>query len=127
MGNGLTIILPIKKEYSDLIFSGVKTVEYRRLIPKNRVEKILVYESRGSGRIVGEMNVRSILSYDPQTLWSKTEKMGGVEKLVYDEYFEGRKIAYAFELSLVKRYEESKDISEFGLKGAPQNFVIIKK
>jgi predicted transcriptional regulator len=37
-----TILISIKKEYVDKILTGEKKVEYRTLIPKNKVDRIVI-------------------------------------------------------------------------------------
>ena len=46
-------------------------------------------------------------------------------KEFFDEYFQDRKIAYAYKLGKVKRYETPKTLLDYGIKAAPQSFVYI--
>lgn len=54
--------------------------------------------------IVGEFDVRAILSAPPDDLWSKTESQSGISRAFFDNYFEGRDIAYALEIGDVRIY-----------------------
>lgn len=43
----------------------------------------------------------------------------------FDEYFKGRKIAYAYKLGKIKVYGIPKTLADFGLMAAPQSFAYI--
>lgn len=59
----MNVILPIHKEYSDRIFTGIKPYEFRNRVPKlEKDDKIFVYETKkqGCGMIVGYFTVNNI-------------------------------------------------------------------
>lgn len=122
----IEIILPVRKVFSDKIFSGEKKFEYRKAIPLDRVSKIYIYESRGSGTIVGEIEVDEVLSEEPEKLWQLTKDAAGIDHASFRQYFNGRAMAHAFPVKSYLKYERAKSLSEFGLSSAPQNFVKIK-
>lgn len=123
----IEIVLPIRKEFSDKIFSGEKKFEFRKSIPKNHVSKIYIYESRGCGAIVGEIDVDYVLCDTPKDLWNVTKQASGIDYESYLTYFKGKTKAYAYPIKKYTKYECPKNLSEFGLSTAPQNFVKIKK
>ena len=47
-------------------------------------------------------------------------------KEFYDEYFCGREVAFAYKLGSVHIFETPKELSEFGVKVAPQSYIYIK-
>ena len=63
--------------------------------------------------------------YSPEELWKLTKEESGISKEFFDEYFEGRKIAYAYKLGKIKVYDEPKTLLDYGIKAAPQSFVYI--
>ena len=119
------IILPIKKVYSDKIFSVEKKYEYRKSLPKTPVETVLVYESAGCGKIVGEFSVTGILDGDKIMVYRKTKAFAGIEYRDYINYFEGYGYAIAYVIGEVKKYDVPKELSDFELKAVPQNFVYV--
>jgi len=57
-----TILLSIKPKYSKLIFDGSKKFEFRKIIAKKAVDKIIVYSSSPDKVIIGEVYVTGIVS-----------------------------------------------------------------
>ena len=68
-----TIILAINPEYVQRIFTGEKKYEFRKIICKKAVDKILIYETAPTSKIVGEVTVKSILKESPLNLWQLTK------------------------------------------------------
>lgn len=59
----MNVIMPIHKEYSDRIFSGLKPYEFRNKVPKlEKYDKVFVYETKkkGCGMIVGYFTVKVV-------------------------------------------------------------------
>ena len=122
-----SVLLAIKPEFAEKILSGEKKFEFRKFIPKAKVDKIFIYATRPVQRVVGEALVLEILSDNPDELWKKAEKFAGIGRDFFDSYFSGHGQAYAYQLGRVVRFEVPKSLSEFGIHAAPQNFVYIKK
>lgn len=77
-------------------------------------------------KVIGEAEILDVLALSPDELWEETKEFSGITKGFFDNYFKNRKIAYAYKLGKVKVYDEPKDLSEFGLKSAPQSFAYAK-
>lgn len=122
-----TILLPIRKEHSDNIFKGIKKYEYRRNLPNAKLKRILVYESRGCGLIVGEFEVADIIKDDKSKLWQLTSEGGNINQWQFEKYYKDKKYGYAIKIGRVLRYPQGKALSEFGLSRAPQNYVWVEK
>lgn len=122
-----TILIPIRKPFCDLIFNGVKSVEYRKKRPSAPVDKILIYEARGSGLIVGEAMVKEVAVAFPDEIWRLTASLSGIDRNLFRKYYDGREVAVAFFLDDIKRYGKPGNPADFGIKRAPQNFVWIEK
>ena len=120
-----TILLSIKPEYVERIFNGSKKYEFRKHLPQEKVEKIIVYSTDPVQRIVGEVEVLGTLSMKPSPLWEFTKKFAGISRVKYRAYFEGCAIAYAFQLGQTQIYESPKTLKDLGMKNAPQSFVYI--
>lgn len=120
------ILLPIRKEHSDNIFNGSKKYEYRKTFPVG-IERILVYESRGAGTVVGEFDVDGIIFANKEDLWMQTYKFGGVSKSQFEEYFQNRDSGIAIKVGELRKYGQGKPLAEFGLRRAPQNYIWIER
>ena len=119
----MNIILPINPKHVKKIISGEKKYEYRTRIPKNPVDKIIIYETAPTKKIVAEAKIIEIISLPPKTLWEETKDFSGITKEYFDQYFKDKDIAYAYRLGKIKVYDTPLDLSDFGLKGVPQSFV----
>ena len=50
----MNVILSIKPEFVEKIFSGEKQYEYRKILFKQKVDTVYIYASRPISKIVGE-------------------------------------------------------------------------
>ena len=118
----MTVLLSIKPEFADKIFSGVKKYEYRKSIFKHPdVKRIIVYSSSPQQRIIGE-----ILQGDIEMIWDKTHLYSGISKEYFMSYFANRNKGYAIKIGKTKKYRKMKLLSDLNLTTAPQSFIYIK-
>lgn len=101
----LNVLLSIKPEYAEKIFSGQKRYEFRKRKPKETVAKVFVYECHPSKRIVGWFSVRRIHSGSPYEIWEKCKDFGGIEEERYLAYCRGKKVIHAFEIDEIFRFD----------------------
>ncbi|TXR54406.1 ASCH domain-containing protein [Reinekea thalattae] len=120
----MNVLLSIKPEYVERIFSGEKKFEYRKSIFKrNDIKKIVIYSTMPEGKIVGEFSIEQIHDNSPELIWKKTKKSSGIQKSFFDSYFIGRKKAYAIEIADVIKYDTPIKLSQLSKKvTAPQSF-----
>ena len=121
------ILLSIKPEYVEKIFSGEKKYEYRTHIPSKPVNSIVIYSTKPVGLIIGEVEVINIISESPSTLWETTKTESGISRVKYRKYFKDRKKAYAFKLGQVNRFGCGVYLENYGVKRAPQSFIYLNK
>lgn len=105
----MKVLLSIKPDYANLIFTGSKKFEFRKTIFKREITSVVVYSTMPVGKIIGEFKVARILNDDPNIVWNKTKNHAGVKEHFFQEYFFGRKTAYAIEIEDAKLYEEPID------------------
>lgn len=120
-----TILLSIKREYCQLIFKGLKRVEYRRNFPDKDIDKILVYESRGCRKVIGELIVERIISKSLDTLWEDTYDIGGIDRTLFDGYFAGKEHGIGIIIKNSILYPVPLELSSLGITSAPQNFIYL--
>lgn len=119
----MKVLLSIKPEYVEKIFSGKKQFEYRKSIFKKNVDTIIIYATMPIGKIVGEFQIDSILYDSPQGLWEKTKEQSGISSEYFYDYFKHKEIAYAIKIKNVIKYHEERDpYRQFANFVAPQSF-----
>ena len=122
-----TILLSIKPEYVDKIFSGSKKYEFRKHLPQKRVDKIVIYSTDPVQKIVGEVDVLGTVSMKPSPLWETTKDAAGISREKFRFYFKGCSTAHAFKLGQAYKYDTPKVLADLGVNSAPQSFVYIKR
>jgi predicted transcriptional regulator len=122
----MKILLSIKPEYSNKIFSGEKKFEFRKKIPKHKFEIVYVYESQPTKKIVGFFSIKNIISGSPEDIWNRCWKTGGIEEEKYFKYCGNKKVIYAFEIDKTVRFESPVNPLELNPKFIPpQNYVYL--
>lgn len=119
----MNAILSIKPKYVEEIKAGRKRFEFRKAVFKQHVEKVYVYASAPVSRIIGEFEPVDILAGEPDRVWQETRKFSGITKRFFDEYFEGRTVAYAIVIQNFKLYDEAIELPK-GVH-APQSFCYV--
>jgi len=120
------IVLSIKPEYTQRILSGDKKYEYRKILAKKDVKKIIIYCTYPHMRVVGEVDVKGVLSMSPNDLWDRTKSESGIDHDAFMNYFKGRDNANAYILGNVTKYKEPKHLISLGISTAPQSFQYIE-
>ncbi|CUP52707.1 50S ribosomal protein L22/uncharacterised domain fusion protein [Anaerostipes hadrus] len=115
-------LFSIRPEYVEQIFNGNKKFEYRKQTSRFPISKILIYETTPIMKIVGEAEVEEVLVDTPEVIWKRTKECAGVSQNFYNQYFRGRHTAVAYQLKNVIKYDSPKELSDFGIKRAPQSF-----
>lgn len=93
------IILSLKPNYADLVFSGLKTAELRRRIStyiENR--DVFVYVSSPVMELRGGFSVGQVWSGSPEEIWSTVSDLAGVTRRTFNAYYAGQNIAFALEI-----------------------------
>ena len=119
-------LLSIKPEFADKIFDGTKKYEFRRLLFKQNVSKVVVYASTPVQRIIGEFSIEDILFLEVNKLWRLTSQYSGITKDYFYRYFHDKESGYAIKIGKSKKYRKSLCIKkDFGLL-PPQSFIYVK-
>lgn len=123
----MKVLLSIKPEYAEKIFSGEKQYEFRKALFKDLgVKTVVIYATMPVGKVIGEFDIEEILTEEPVTLWSQTASFAGISRQIFNEYFKGRKTAYAIRVRKARRYDTPLNLSAVLDSGvAPQSFCYI--
>lgn len=121
----MKILLSVNPEYVERIFSGEKRYEYRKRLPKEPIDKIIIYSTYPEMKVIGEVEVVDFIFGSPTAVWEQTKKSAGISREKYRKYFKGCKIAYAYQLGLTITYDTPKLLSDFGISNPPQSFIYL--
>lgn len=121
------IMLSIKPCFVEEILAGRKLVEYRKRIPQDyTVSQVLIYASYPIKRVVAEFKLGGYLAESPERLWQQTSEIGGIDKDVFDKYFEKKDVAYAYQITNLQMLPIPIPLSDFGLKRGPQDYCYVE-
>jgi len=122
------VLLSIKPEYANKIFSGEKKFEFRKtLFKKKSVKTVIVYATMPVGKIIGEFKIKKIHKDKPEKIWELTKENSGIDKNYFEKYYDGKKYAIAIEVESAKLYDTPIDPKEkFKKFTPPQSFTYIK-
>lgn len=121
----MRVLLSIKPEFTELIFSGKKHYEYRKQIFKKEIKTVVVYASSPVQKVIGEFCIENIEYENIQTLWEKTKDFSGISYEYFLEYFSNKESGYAIKVSDTKKYKEPIALSEIYASMPPQSFAYI--
>ena len=101
----MKILLSIKPKYSEKIFSGEKRYEFRKQTPKEKIEKVYVYESNPTQHIVGWFTIKQILIGSPKDIWEKCKSYGGIDYGNFFAYCADKTTIHALEIDEYEQFE----------------------
>lgn len=120
----MNVILSIKPEFVERIFSGEKKYEYRKILFKQKVEVVYIYATSPISKIVGQFSVSDIIYDTPEKIWQLTKEQSGISKIFFDSYFKGKKKGVAIEICELLKYETAIPISDIVTQlKAPQSYL----
>jgi len=102
----ISILISIKPVYVDLIFSGDKTVELRRVLPKNlpKNTEVIIYSSSPTKSIVGKARIKNIEEQPIDKLWKDFGPLTGITFEYFKEYFKGKDKGYGLILDKIEKF-----------------------
>lgn len=117
------LLLSLKPCYADSIFEGLKKVELRRRIVSHIKDRdVFVYVSSPVMELRGGFRAGDFWHGTPEEIWTKVSELAHVNKQDFDTYFEGRTVAYAFEVTNV--WESPKPVNLNTLRRKFPNFAV---
>lgn len=124
----MNVILSIKPEFVEKIFSGEKQYEYRKVLFKQKVDTVYIYASRPISKIVGEFKIEKIINDTPANIWNQTKEYSGVTMSFFQKYYAGKDKGVALKIKECKKYKKAVEpkviIPNFRV---PQSFIYTKK
>lgn len=122
------VLLPIKPKYAHAIFTGEKTVEFRKQQFKRPVSHIVVYASSPEKKVLGYVELGEVDEGRPMTIWRKHRHEGAISFQEYKAYFKGKDQAVAIGVKKTVKLDKPISLGRLrrGLR-APQSYCYIDK
>lgn len=122
----MQVLLSIKPEFAELIFSGEKKFEFRRAIfKKKEVKTVLVYASSPTQKVIGEFEIDEIINDDLRRLWARTRRFAGIDEKYFYNYFYELERGFAIKIKNVKKYKKPLCLREDFNLNPPQSFLYL--
>jgi len=100
------LVISIKPEYSNMIFSGYKSMELRKSKPNvNNNSVMLVYNTKPEMAIVGVCLISDIIDSTPSQIWKEHSNLVGIRKSVFKQYYLDEERAIGIILSKFEKFE----------------------
>lgn len=102
-----TLLLSIRPQYAEKIFTGKKTVELRKVRPSvQEGDLVLVYVSSPVKALCGSFIVDRVVSKSPAKLWEQVRLSAGISKAEFEAYYEGRELGFGIFLKAATSVSE---------------------
>lgn len=122
----MKVLLSIKPEFVDKIFSGQKRYEFRRAIFKRpRVNIVVIYASTPIQKVVGEFTISEVLCDNVNSLWLRTRRHSGITEDLFFKYFENRNHGFAIRISSVRKYRVPLSLRKHFRMLPPQSYAYL--
>ncbi len=103
--------MSIKPVYAELIKSGQKTIELRRIAPKvNTGDILVIYESSPVKQVTSFCEIESIVVTEPSKLWEIAKNTVGLTYDSFVKYFDRKSQAVGIKLRKVQRLNDPKEL-----------------
>ena len=127
MDTSTNVILSIKPKYAQAIISGIKKVEFRKKIFKRPVDKVYIYSSSPTKKLIGYFTFAEIIENSPLDLWARFKDAGSIEKKDFFDYFKDYEKGFAIVIDTVVKFKKGIDpIDFFENFCAPQSYIYIE-
>jgi len=99
-----TILMSVKPHWAELILSGRKKYELRRMRPSfPEGAKVWLYSTKPVGQIVGSFSVGRMVADAPHDLWPVLGRASCVSEAEFLDYFRGKALGHAIEVERPRR------------------------
>jgi predicted transcriptional regulator len=128
MDTSTNVILSIKPKYAQSIISGIKKVEFRKKIFKRPVDKVYIYSSSPTKKLIGYFTFSEIVEESPTDLWAKFQAVGAIDKADFFDYYKDSDKGFAIVIDKVEKFKKGIDpIDFFENFCAPQSYIYIEE
>lgn len=94
------VLLSLRPHFADLVFRRIKRAELRRRFAKFAKDReVLVYVSSPEQVLRGGFRISEVWQGNPSEIWKKVCNRAGIDRTVFDSYYEGSNVAYALDIA----------------------------
>ena len=123
----MKVLLSIKPNFVEKVFSGEKRYEFRRVIfKKPEVNTIVVYASNPVQKVLGEFKIKGIIFDNLDSLWKRTNQHSGITEDFFYQYFKNMDFGYAIEIGEIKKYKKALLLQDHFNVSPPQSFLYLQ-
>ena len=109
------LLFSLKPCYADLVFKRLKEAELRRRITSCMENRdVFIYVTSPVRQLRGGFRVGQVWSGTPEKVWRQVSKLAGIRKRDFDDYYAGRTVAYALEITDVWEYKNPVSLKTLG-------------
>jgi len=106
------LFISIKKEFTEKILLGEKSIELRKVRPNVLPgDHVIIYCTSPVKAIVGIANVEDIISYTPDEMWKHHSRKLGIDRKGFDEYYKNSDTAIGIVLNKPKRLDQKIELN----------------
>jgi predicted transcriptional regulator len=119
------LFVALRPAYAEMILSGVKTVELRRIRPKAQVGTlVLIYASSPARQVLGTCVVEDVGIGSPDEIWVLHGTQTGIGRAAFRTYFAGSPRGVAITVAHPRRLENPLSLEALRRHGfaPPQSF-----
>lgn len=96
------LLISVKPEFAEKIFTGNKRIELRKCSPKaKKGDLVIVYSTTPDKAVIGICKVSKIIKLSPKKMWQTHKNYLGIDKKRFDEYYENYELAIGIKLSSI--------------------------
>lgn len=122
----MRVLLSIKPDFVEKVFSGEKKYEFRRVIfKKPEVNTVVVYASMPVQKVIGEFSIKNIIFDEIDSLWKRTKEFSGISEDFFFQYFNDKDFGYAIEIGEIEKYNNALSLQDHFNVSPPQSFMYL--
>lgn len=129
MRNKKYVLMSIKPVYAELIKTGQKTIELRRVAPKvDSGDIIVIYESSPVKQVTSFCEIDAMVVTEPSKLWNIANGKAGLTYDSFQRYFKGKLQAVGIKLRKVHILDDPIELNAISENlQAPQSYRYLTK
>lgn len=121
-------MLSIHPVFAHAIFSGEKTIEFRKLNIPNHINHVVLYVTAPESRILGYFSVKNVVEDLVDELWNRFSDVSGTTEKFFFQYYSKHKVGRGFMVDEVCIFKHPITLDKIKAGGKPpQSFTYIDK
>lgn len=121
------IMISVSPKHADILLDdSSKNVFFYKVIPINKVKRVLIYATSPVKAVVGEFDLSEIKISALSTAWKNFSSKSVFTKKEFDEYYQEKKEAHAMIAGKSFRYSKPKSLSDYNMSKGPSGFQYLK-